>query len=362
MLKINFLLNSVNDAHSLRRVQDFKVHGFDVKVYGFLREKETTGSTDANIVGAFANSLSYKKRISIYKKGIKKAFEEGGKDNLWYYLGLDVALFATFFSHNTKYIYEECDLTQTYISNAFVGRVLELIDKKIIRNSLVTIMTSQGFIDFHYGETNKYPDIIYGLNKLAPEIEQLKSQFIPHTSDTRHLKFAFVGGIRYKSLLSVARIISEHFPNHEFHFYGFVSPTLPGKDLPHANNIYYHGRFKSPTDLPKIYSNVDVLICTYDIDNENVRFAEPNKLYEAMYFACPIIVSKGTYLAKRVKELGIGTDVDPYDNKDVISAVHKIEQELPTLKHHLNRMERKQAVEDYSYLKEIKLKLKVNNI
>ena len=131
MLKINFLLNSVNDAHSLRRVQDFKVHGFDVKVYGFLREKETTGSTDANIVGAFANSLSYKKRISIYKKGIKKAFEEGGKDNLWYYLGLDVALFATFFSHNTKYIYEECDLTQTYISNAFVGRVLELIDKKI---------------------------------------------------------------------------------------------------------------------------------------------------------------------------------------------------------------------------------------
>lgn len=81
-----------------------------------------------------------------------------------------------------------------------------------------------------------------------------------------------------------------------------------------------------------------------------------------MYFACPIIVSKGTYLAKRVKELGIGTDVDPYDNKDVISAVHKIEQELPTLKHHLNRMERKQAVEDYSYLKDIKLKLKGNNI
>jgi succinoglycan biosynthesis protein ExoL len=43
---------------------------------------------------------------------------------------------------------------------------------------------------------------------------------------------------------------------------------------------------------------------------QNNRVALPNKLYEAMYFRVPIVASKGTYLAERVLDAGIGYAID----------------------------------------------------
>ena len=104
-MRINFILNSVNDAHSMKRVNDFKKQGYDVKIFGFLRDATTSKIPNAIILGCFSNKQSYKKRISTYYKGIKCAFkEEKRQDILWYYLGLDVALFALLLSQK-KNIY-----------------------------------------------------------------------------------------------------------------------------------------------------------------------------------------------------------------------------------------------------------------
>lgn len=46
------------------------------------------------------------------------------------------------------------------------------------------------------------------------------------------IRFAFIGGIRYKSLLSIADAITRKFSNHEFHFYGFISPVISEEELP----------------------------------------------------------------------------------------------------------------------------------
>ena len=47
-----------------------------------------------------------------------------------------------------------------------------------------------------------------------------------------NIRFAFVGGVRYNSLLSLAKHICRNFPNHEFHFYGYVSQTINESELP----------------------------------------------------------------------------------------------------------------------------------
>lgn len=358
MQKIYFILNSVLDSHSTKRVEDFKSYGFEVKVFGFIREKETDANTDAQILGQFPNNLSYLKRINIYLRGIKKLFNHEKDDQvIWYYLGLDVAMFAYHIAPKRRFIYEECDLVQTYTKNCLVTSLLEIVDKRIIKKSIATIMTSEGFLHYHYRGSSHPNHIVLVPNKLSRLVTE-QAIVSRKELNTNSIRFSFVGGVRYHSLLVFARNLTKNFPKHEFHFYGFVSPSIAKNMLPHANNIFYHGRFRSPEDLSEIYAETDVLVCTYDTDEVNVRYAEPNKLYEAIFFNCPIIVSKNTYLEKRVNQLNIGYAVNAYNEQDVKSLVKTIERNLAEKISYMSTIDKNLALEDISYIKTIERLIK----
>lgn len=346
-MTINFIMNSISDPHLSKRIRECWQNGYDVKVYGFDRCSKTSQDNNAIVIGVFPNTMSYIKRIGIYLKGIKALFKSHPDDDgIWYYQGLDVAMFATFFNPNKRYIYEECDLVHTNVGNTVLRRFLEWLDKRIIRRSFKTVVTSEGFLDYHYGSDASCPkNVVVIPNKLSREVEKVagkeKASFTPS-----HIRFAFVGGLRYQSLVSIANIISRNFPNHEFHFYGFVSPVIPTTSLPSGKNVFYHGSFKSPDDLPQIYSEIDLLVSTYDISSPNVRYAEPNKLYEAVYFRCPILVSSRTFLEKKVLRMGIGYSVDPFDEEDVIRVVKTIEEDYNQKRTVLSQMKWEDAIDN----------------
>jgi hypothetical protein len=66
---------------------------------------------------------------------------------------------------------------------------------------------------------------------------------------------------------------------------------------------------------------LDINVVCYDAKEENVRIAEPNKLYESAFFCRPIIVSKGTFLEKRVKELGVGFSLDASNDDEIVDFI-----------------------------------------
>lgn len=355
-MKICFILNSITDVHALKRVNDFKTAGADVEVYGFLRKDEMPTGNDINVIGKFSNSLSYAKRIKTYYKGISKVFaKERSRDTVWYYINLDVALVAVAIDRcKRKYIYEECDLVHTRIKNKMMFNIFEAIDKRIIKKSYRTILTSEAFAEFHYGVNcvKKHGNIMFVKNKLDESILQCE-RLEKEVPDSNHLKFSFAGGIRYATLLNIADVITRNFPQHEFHFYGFVSPLFDTNKLPRRSNIFYHGRYTSPNDLPKIYQQTDVMAVTYDLSYLNVKYAEPNKLYEAIYFRCPMLVTSGTYLAKEVNKLKIGYDVNPMDEKNIIATVHNIEKSIVSKISQINKIDKNTAINNNDYAKTI---------
>jgi glycosyltransferase involved in cell wall biosynthesis len=77
-----------------------------------------------------------------------------------------------------------------------------------------------------------------------------------------------------------------------------------------ADNLNFHGIYRNPEDLESVYTGVDLVVALYDASDPNVRLALPNKLYEAAYFARPLIVTAGTALAQRVAEWGVGYAID----------------------------------------------------
>lgn len=328
MNTIVFILNNLADTHSHVRIQEFIANGYQVKVYGCQREGIHINKQYPYPLNAFGTfqQRNYIKRLGVLLKAVRTILKETDKDDIYYCFGLDNAM-ALYLQSNRKFIYEEADLSHTYIAKKMIVNALEWVDKRVIKKSLLTVFTSDGYLQYHYG--GKCPAngvMIY--NKLSPAI--LKEQVLPHKQlDVAHLKFGFVGDVRGVSVYQFAKVIGDRFPQHEVHFYGYINKLQEQlfHELEHYPNIVFHGRFCSPVDLPRIYSEIDIAFATYDAAYDNIRYAEPNKLYEAIYFEAPFIVSSHTFLAEKVRSLGIGFDVDATDEEAVCRLVNGLTAE-----------------------------------
>ena len=197
-MQIIFIVPSISDSHYRNRIVEFIDKGYTVNVYGFERKnsnKKPNLPYNISILGSIADK-NYTQRIKLY---IKKFRELGKRHNpqqdVFYLCGLDIAMFFHFFNPGFEYIYEECDLTHTYTR---LKGVLEYIDLKIIKSSILTILTSEGFVNYHFNG-NKPNNVCLVENKLNPTVLDYKvpprKQF-----DKNTISIGFVGAPRLEVL------------------------------------------------------------------------------------------------------------------------------------------------------------------
>ena len=314
-VRISFVLGSLNDSHYRKRVEEFVKYGYDVQVFGFLREGQVLPeyTCSVNILGTI-KERNYRDRLILFYKQMRSIAPKC-RNTICFYSSLDIAIFAKLSIH-VPYIYEVCDLTELVIPNKFIRNLLVNINKRCINKSLLTIVTSQGFID--YFKDVKKEKIILIPNKVSPDCPVYISE--KKNSVTMPLKIGFVGVIRFESTYHFIKSCKNR-KNIEVHMFGIYSDgdlwSMRIKDIVDCSaNMYYHGRFKNPIDLPAIYSQIDMVLCAYT-PSPGVNYAEPNKLYEAIYFRKPIIVSEGTFLCEKVKRMRIGYAVDSMNEDSV---------------------------------------------
>ena len=321
--KVVFVFNSANDTRCMKRVEEFVEQGYNVDVYAFDRGSEVIASSDnfqVKIIGKHDISMNYAKRALIIRKSLKELFKQyKNQDVIYYFFFFDVA-FVGHLSCNKPYIYELSDMPYSGIKNALIRALFESADRRIISQSFLTTLTSEGFIEY------LFKDILPANYVVVPNRVDKKLLDIPyHESgfDMNHLRFSFVGGFRYKSTLDFVKYAAKNFPQHTFSVDGnIICFEEELKQLARTySNISLNGVFKYPKDSPGIYERTDIVLSTYDADSINAQYAEPNKLYEAIYFHTPIIVSSGTYLAKKVKRLGIGWDVNSSNEAEVVKLI-----------------------------------------
>lgn len=327
-MKIVFFIHSIQVQRCIKRIEDFINHGFEVDVYGFDRNIEIHSVSKLytiNVIGSFKNTDNYLSRMFMMYRAIHQVKRKYKNRNvLFYYFGFDTGLLGTNFSiTNQNYFYEESDLIHTKIRFSFLRYMFKLIDKQIIKKSFETILTSEGFEKYHFGE-KKLDNVTVIPNRVNKRILQ-NTRIEKKSLDINHLKIGLVGGARYRSAVIFALVIAKYFPQHEFHFYGYITNFIEEfEKLKKFPNIFYHGVFANPEDLYTIYSQLDLVIATYDASSMNVRYAEPNKLYDSIYFETPIIVSSGTFLSSKVEKLGIGYSVNALNNKEIISFIQEL--------------------------------------
>ena len=333
--KIVFILATNSNTNNIKRIEAFIASGYEVEVYSFSRGEEMRQNCtfDIKILCEFSNNVPYWKRIKMMRDGIKQVLDETkGQNCIFYLIRNDVALIYSFMSKR-PYIFEEADMTHANFGNQILVKLTEKRIKHIIHHSVCSTFRSEGFVRYHFGD--KVPENVFVIpNKLSPHVEDFPTMK-KKALDIKKMHFGFVGVMRHRATYQFADILLKNYPQHEFHFYGICTTDTDQAlydDLRKYPNCHFHGRFKSPDELSGIYSNLDIVLSTYETQGVNARYLDSNKIYEAIYFDTPVIVSPNTFLAEKVKKQGIGYELNALDEQEVMLFLSKLSVESITEK------------------------------
>ena len=329
MRTIVFITPNVSQPRCVKRVEAFFHHGWQCIVYGYTRGLYDVNSymdgIDVRVLSSMTSANNSGKFRQVFEDVRRIVSKHKEKDVVYYAFGMLPAL--SFRLLRKKYIYEISDIMYAYPRFRRVEWFFRGLDRSLIKKSIKTVMTSEGFRSYLGVRSKK---VILLQNKVNKSLSSYQREEI-HFADK--YRFGFVGAVRYESILCFAEVIGKWFPQHEFHFYGGTGEWTKAlcQDLvKRYDNVYYHGPFVNPDDLPAIYSQLDIIVACYDVSSVNERIAEPNKLYEAMMFCRPIIVSEGIFLADQVNRFGCGYAMDGSREESIKEFVSGLQPESLT--------------------------------
>lgn len=347
--KIIFILESISQPRCIKRVKSFLSAGYDVEIYGYNRDVYNMNLDNleigVEILGELSDGRNYLTKILKFREDVKTIIQKNPNDALYYSFGFGISFFMM--KYRSRYIYEISDILYGYKQYILLEWLFKFIDKIIIKNSLLTVMTSRGFLDYFY-KKKKPKNIIIQPNKLDYRFSNQKRIYTPKI-DMQKVVFAYIGAFRYpKTVFKFAETIGEYFKDFEFHFYGDSYLTRAVIDISNKyDNVKYYGPFKNPEDLESIYSKIDITVACYEIDHINEKIAEPNKLYESLYFLKPIIVSTKTYLSKRVAQLKCGYIINAYSVEEIRKFLNNLDVEsIVTIRKNIQKIELREIIDD----------------
>jgi hypothetical protein len=154
--------------------------------------------------------------------------------------------------------------------------------------------------------------IIINHNVTHPEIDFTRAQIFPNKNK---INITIVGNVR---LYEQAREMILHMKNSKKYEFGFVGRILPDCKLIEfikdngIENIFIGGSFENK-DKPQIYQKIDIINSVLGNAKTELGIGQatqiPNRLYDAVLFKSPIMVSEGTHLSELVREYSIGFSV-----------------------------------------------------
>lgn len=286
-------------------------------------------------------SMSLKEgRATIFRGGPQCTFG-GGISNILKLIRFQIYLISWLFSHrreidaihaadfdtaipawgiaklfNKHFIYDIYD----YYVDAFnvptkLKAFIEKIDIQLINAADATIITNENRIAQLAKANPKQLLILHN----SPSFRQLTYKKTANTRPT----FAYIGVLTPDRLLIELMSVFAKRQDWDLQIAGFG--PLEGEIRAYAeqySNITFHGRVSYETSL-SLSAQADILFATYDPRVPNHKFSSPNKLYEAMMLAKPLIVCNGTGIDDLVREEGIGLSI-PYDATEFEKAANEL--------------------------------------
>ncbi|MEM4619027.1 MAG: glycosyltransferase family 4 protein [Desulfurococcaceae archaeon] len=275
------------------------------------------------------------------------------KPDIVHSFDIDTLLPAIFYKiiKSKKLVYTILDFYADTLVYApkFIKNILSLLEKSLLRFCDAVIIVDPSRYSQIKGAPIRELGIIYNT---PPDIVG-KNEFFIGLQKTNSMEFVifYAGNLhRERNLIRIIKAILT-LDNTRFIIAGRgeLENIIVKIAEKFRNKITYLG-FITYDEVLKKGLSADALVAFYDPNIPNNLHASPNKLFEAMMLAKPIITNDGTLVAKFVKRFGIGLVV-PYDDIAAIKKAFLLLRDNPNLVYLLGNNGRKLYEKFFSWNK-----------
>jgi succinoglycan biosynthesis protein ExoL len=337
-IKVLSALQLFGHPRDSKRIAMLKKAGFEVEAVAFEREKHDVRLPDCPVERlAKIQHGRYIQRILPQIAALPAIRRAIRRNHIVYASGPDMALSALIagFGLRRPVVLEVGDIRGPQTSRGITGFVTRMVERFTVNACKLLVVTASGFVDEYYRKWVKTqtPAMIMENKQEEPEagstaIEPVASPAGSPLVD-RPLRIGYFGVLRCEWSWRVLEALALARPDGvEIVAAGYVLNSL---DIPKRaeefRNVEFLGEFRSPDDLPKLYSSVDMVWGCYPYpgpDDQNWRWARTNRFYESCLYQKPIIALRDSGDAGEVERHDLGPIVNGPSIEGVVDALSKI--------------------------------------
>lgn len=216
-----------------------------------------------------------------------------------------------------KVVYDIFDFYADHLraTPVWVKKAIRYVDFQVIDEVDAVILADESRRQQIAGSNPKYLEVVY--NSPQDILESLEATASHNPESELHL--VYVGLLQVeRGLLELLEVLRQH-PEWTLDLAGFGGDEAKILGLVrNLSNLKFHGRISYQRTL-QLSSSADALLATYDPGIPNHRYSSPNKIFEAMMLAKPIIVAADTNMDRLVTAANSGLVV-PYGDVPALEA------------------------------------------
>jgi succinoglycan biosynthesis protein ExoL len=331
--KLLFIQSTFGDAHQMIRFLELSKHYKESQLLAFERTYyETTQAIDFINLGEIHHGKLIS-RISVYFKAMRIIFNEKSTNSPTdiYFFGFDllpwIAVFGT--RNKCRLIFEIPDIRESFFQRNLAARLMKSLLKYSLKPVFMVVVTSELFVNRFLKNHAIVPENYCVLENKV----HLPDNALPLKEMGLEIVIGFFGLIRCEKSLQFLLQLLDSTDKFKLLIYGYfinISQETQTRIKEHPK-VSFKGAYKSPQDLKKIYSQIDLSWVAYPFQDPskdgNFRYAMTNRYYEAGFFRKPMIGNKHSGDAEKIEANAFGLTLDLNDFKGAMKSLTELNRD-----------------------------------
>lgn len=302
-----------NNPRNLKMIKNLK-REYNIKCCFWNNQKNIIEKEDKKEYIFTSNKIKGKLskffNIFFFYKYLKKTVKEYNPDCIFAY-HWDIFILvkmATIFDKKIKIVYDISDIPAY---KGVLHKIIKRIEEFFIDDKVLLMFASPYFQEKYDKYVKNFKIVIN--NK--PEMSFLE-EYEKEKKEHKDLIISFFGVFRDFEVFKNIFLAAENLPiKLKMCGSGFEKENIE-KYSKKFKNIYIGNKFKAG-DLPKLYSDVNVILSLYSNKDENTKLALGNKFFESLILKKIGIFPKNTKMGEYILKKKLGFVVNPYDVEEI---------------------------------------------
>jgi|SRR5690625_17511 len=335
-MRFLFVMPTIGQPRYAKRINMLQNEGVVANAAAFERDYHRGRVPDCSIDNlGRVYSGSYLKRVVTYLLSIKKIRRLAKGSHVVYSFGFDLFLltYLATIGLSCKRVLEVGDIRKIQTGSSLISKILRALERLFAHKiDLLVVTSSRYYTEYYEGWLNVSPNCLVVENKLEKTYLLSRPAFSNIAQHdcycARPIRIGYFGLLRCAWSAETLYELARKYPN-SFEIV-LAGRWILGREqlekILKLVNVSFLGEYRSPDDLERLYSKVDIVWAGYSFscsNNFNLFWAKTNRYYESLFYFKPLITTKGSCDEADITNFGIGLGLEYGDPSKVAEFLNK---------------------------------------